>query len=81
MSWFDRLPPAVRHALVGLLAAVIAYATNEYMHWGLDPALYPIIGAALGVAVLWITPLSRQYGIGSKTLEAPTGGPQDEVNA
>lgn len=62
----DRLPPAVRHAIIGLAAAVLAYATDQYMNWGIDPALYPVVGAALTILVLWITPLSRQYGVGSE---------------
>lgn len=81
MGWMDRLPPAVRHGLIGLLAALIAYATNEYVNWGLNPALYPVVGAALGVAVLWVTPLCKQYGVGSSVQPAPTGAAQDEVNA
>lgn len=67
----DNLSPAVRHAIIGLAAAILAYATNEYMNWGLDPSLYPVIGAALTILVLWITPLSRQYGVGSSDPVSP----------
>jgi hypothetical protein len=50
---------------------VLAYATANYTNWGLDEALYPVIGAVLTVLVLWITPLSRQYGVGSGDGSAP----------
>jgi hypothetical protein len=71
-GFLDRVPPAVQHALVGLLAAVIAYAVANYASWGIDPALTPIIGAFLGVIALWITPVTQEYGVGSSTTPDPT---------
>jgi len=72
MSGFlDRMPAALRHAIIGLAAAVLAYATANYTSWGLNEAAYPIIGALLTVLVLWITPASQQYGVGSASVDVP----------
>jgi hypothetical protein len=61
----DKLSPAVRHALIGLIAALLTYATANYTNWGLPAAAYPIVGALLTIAGLWLTPATTQYGVGS----------------
>jgi hypothetical protein len=69
-GWLDKLSPALRHALIGLLAAVLTYATANYTSWGLPAAAYPIIGALLTIAGLWLTPfLTTQYGVGSSKVQ------------
>jgi hypothetical protein len=68
-GWLDRLSPALRHALIGLLAAVLTYVTANYTSWGLPNAAYPIIGALLTIIGLWITPLTGQYGVGSSKVQ------------
>jgi hypothetical protein len=68
-GFLDRLSPAVRHALIGLLAALLTYATANYTSWGLPAAAYPIIGALLTIIGLWITPFTQQYGVGSPTVQ------------
>lgn len=74
MGILDRIPAPIRHALIGLAAALLAYLTANYTTWGLDTALYPLIGAVLTIAALWLTPLTKQYGLFSDT---PTDSPAD----
>ena len=62
----DKLPPGTRHLLIGLLAAVLTALSESVPDLGLHPALAAVTGAALGYAVLVLTPLTKQYGIGSK---------------
>ena len=60
----DLFTPAVRHLCLMLLAALLTWASQEFV-----PHLTGIYGAAAGtlVAILlaWVTPLTRQYGVGS----------------
>ena len=71
-GYHDRLPAPIRHALIGLCAAILTYVTTSYMSWGLDPALYPLIGVVITVLALWITPLTSQYGMFSGNADALT---------
>jgi MFS superfamily sulfate permease-like transporter len=68
-GYLDRLPAPIRHALIGLCAALLTYVTANYANWGLDPALYPLISVVVTIAALWITPLTRQYGLFNTTSE------------
>lgn len=69
----DKLPPGARHLLIGLLAAVLTALSESVPALGLHPALAAVTGAALGYAVLVLTPLTRQYGVGSpRAAERPT---------
>jgi hypothetical protein len=67
-GWLDKLSPAVRHALIGLIAAIITYATANYTSWTIPAATYPIIGALLTIIGLWLTPFTQQYGVGSPNI-------------
>lgn len=62
----DKVSPEVRHFVIGLLAAVLAVASQWIPQLGLHPALAAIVGAGVGYALLYLTPLVKQYGIGSK---------------
>lgn len=58
----DRLNPQWRHFLIGLLAALLAAAGDHVGDLNLNPAVSALVGAALGYALLWVTPLTKQYG-------------------
>ena len=62
----DNVSPQVRHFLIGLLAALLGAASDHIGDLNLNPALGAIVGAGLGYGVLWISGLTRQYGVGSK---------------
>ena len=83
MGILDKVPASIRHALIALAAALIAYAAANYTTWGLSPALYPVIGAAITILGLWATPLTTQYGLFQQSaLPVPAADasmPQDTV--
>jgi hypothetical protein len=62
----DRLPAAARHLLFLLLPVLLAWASSDLLpvlegqfpEWGM-------IWAVVTQALLWATPLTRQYGAGS----------------
>jgi hypothetical protein len=60
----DRLPALLRHAALVALAAVLGVAVEALPSLDLDPVLASIVGAVLTLLVAWVTPLTRQYGIG-----------------
>lgn len=64
---FDTIPKPARHLILLLAPVILGWAGTD-----LVPALqhtnstYAIVGAALlAKVVLWVTPLTRQYGVGS----------------
>jgi hypothetical protein len=60
----DKLSPEARHLMLLLIGAVIAWASTELpMH--LDPLPASLLGAFTTVALAWLTPLTKQYGIGA----------------
>lgn len=70
----DKLPASARHLLFLLLPVLLAWASSDLLpvlegrfpQWG-------IIWAAVTQGLLWATPLTRQYGAGSK----PAGDHED----
>ena len=60
----DKIPAEARHALIMLLAAVLGWASDNVLNLGLNPLLASLLGVVVGTLVLWVTPLTRQYGIG-----------------
>jgi hypothetical protein len=68
-TWFDNLPPAVRHLLFSVIGAVLAvgipYVQTNYTSWNLPPLALSILGMALPVLVAWLTPLTQQYTLGA----------------
>jgi hypothetical protein len=73
----DRIPAPIRHAIIGLVAAIITYVAANYTTWGLPEALYPIFGAVVTVLGLWVTPFTSQYGVGSSTASTDIAAPVD----
>ena len=61
----DRLSPQWRHFLVGLLAAILAAASDHLSDLNLNPLIGAVVGAGLGYVLLWLTPLTKQYGVDS----------------
>ena len=60
----DKLSPEARHLMLLLIGALIAWASTELpMH--LDPLPASLIGAFTTVVLAWLTPITKQYGIGS----------------
>ncbi len=60
----DRLSPEARHLMLLLIGALIAWASTE-LPTQLDPLPASLVGAFTTVALAWLTPLTRQYGIGA----------------
>ena len=60
----DRLSPEARHLLLLLIGALIAWASAE-LPTRLEPLPASLLGAFTTVALAWLTPLTRQYGIGA----------------
>jgi hypothetical protein len=60
----DKIPAEARHILIMLLAAVLGWASDNILNLGLPPLVASLAGVVVGTLILWITPLTRQYGIG-----------------
>lgn len=61
----DRLSPEQRHLALLLIGALIAWASTELpMH--VSPLAASLIGALGAALTAYITPLTRQYGVGRK---------------
>ena len=69
--WLDRLPAAVRHALLMFVGSLLTWAATAVA--GIQIADNPvatgvIVSAAtslVGTAALWYSKLTKQYGIGA----------------
>lgn len=60
----DKIPAEARHILIMLLAAVLGWTSDNVLNLGLNPLFASLLGVIVGTLILWITPLTRQYGIG-----------------
>lgn len=68
--WLDRLPAAVRHALLLFVGSLLTWAATAVA--GVEVADNPVMtgvivsaGTSLvGTATLWFTKLTKQYGSG-----------------
>lgn len=61
-TWFDKLPPAVRHALLLTAGALLTWVGTLIPTL---PSPLPEVGLPLlGMVVLYVTKLTKQYGIG-----------------
>jgi len=60
----DKIPAEVRHILIMLLAAVLGWASDNVLNLGISPLLASLLGVVLGTLILYVTPLTRQYGVG-----------------
>jgi hypothetical protein len=69
----DKLPAAVRHALIALLATLLAWGADALPNLSLPPIATAVLTPLLAILIAWITPLTHQYGIGSGEVST-TGG-------
>ena len=60
----DKLSPEARHLMLLLIGALIAWASTE-LPTQLDPLPASLLGALTTGALAWLTPITRQYGIGA----------------
>jgi hypothetical protein len=60
----DKIPAETRHIVIMLLAAVLGWASDNVLNLGLNPLVASLAGVVISTLVLWVTPLTRQYGIG-----------------
>jgi hypothetical protein len=63
----DKIPAEARHILIMLLAAVLGWASDNILNLGLPPLVASLAGVVVGTLILWVTPMTRQYGIGKDT--------------
>lgn len=75
----DRLPAAVRHAVLVFVGALLAWASTAVLNIQIDnnAVLTGVVTSAgtsaAATAVLWFTKLTKQYGLGAD------GKPLDET--
>lgn len=70
---FDRLWPLLRHLILLLLPVLLGWASADLLPFLQDRfPQWALIWAAVTQAVLWATPLTRQYGAGAR--QADGGG-------
>lgn len=68
----DRLPAIARHLIILLLGALasvlLQWAGTDLVPWlkSLDGPVWSLVGALVAQVVLLLTPLVRQYGVGSQ---------------
>jgi len=70
MTMLDRLPADARHLIIMLMAALLGWASDNVMGFGLSPIISSLLGVVVATGILWVTPLTRQYGVGK---DIPTG--------
>ena len=61
----DYLPTPVRHALIALAGSLLGWATEALPGFNLPAPVAMIAGTVLAVAGMYLTPLTRQYGVGA----------------
>jgi hypothetical protein len=65
LGLLDRVPRIVRHLLIQLAAALLAWGASDLTPWlGQHGGVAAIAGALLGQLLLIVTPLVRSYGVG-----------------
>lgn len=60
----DRLSAEQRHLALLLIAAALAWLATNVPNLNVDPLGASLIGALATAALAYVTPLTRQYGIG-----------------
>lgn len=60
----DKLPAPVRHAIIGLASALLAWAATSIQSLNISPELGVVLGTVLTIATTALTPLTKQYGVG-----------------
>ena len=70
----DRLAPEWRHLILMLAAALLGWASDNVANLGLPPLVASLAGVLVVAVIAWLTPITRQYGIGKDPTHGP-GGP------
>jgi hypothetical protein len=70
LNLLDKVPPAVRHALILLIGAGLSYASAHLPDLHLQQPYPNLLGGALAMLLLIVTPLTSQYGVGKKVDDA-----------
>lgn len=60
----DRLTPEQRHLALLLIGAALAWLSTELPGLDVDPLAASLIGALATAALAYLTPLTKQYGVG-----------------
>lgn len=60
----DSLPAPLRHSLIGLASTLLAFAASASSGLNLAPHYAMVLGTIVTIATTWLTPLTKQYGIG-----------------
>lgn len=64
MNMLDNLPKPLRHAILVFAGSVLAYVTAEVANNDLG-LLTPVAATLITMAGLYLTKLTKQYGVGS----------------
>lgn len=60
----DKIPAEWRHITLMLAAALLGWASDNVLNLGLPPLVASLAGVLVATAIAWLTPITRQYGIG-----------------
>ena len=63
----DKIPAQYRHLVLMVLVPVLAYLSEKAVpQWITDPVVAGLAGVVLTALIAYFTPLTRQYGVGSR---------------
>lgn len=62
----DKLSPAARHLALLVISAVLGWAGTDLVPslQGNNPIIATLVGALVTMLIAYVTPLTRQYGVG-----------------
>ena len=72
MTWFDKITAKYRHLLIVLgvsllgAAALWLQASTDTILDDIPDVFDPFVAGLIGYAILWVTKITRQYGVGSE---------------
>lgn len=62
----DKIAPEWRHLILMLAAALLGWASDNLLNMGLPPMAASMLGVVVAAGIAWLTPITRQYGVGRK---------------
>lgn len=62
----DKLPAPLRHFSLMLISALLGWASTNLADLNLDPLVAGLLGVFVAQALAFVTPLTKQYGVGLK---------------
>jgi len=63
-TWLDKLPAPVRHMLIMSAGILLAWASTQITF--LPAPLPELLGLVLGMSTLYLTKITKQYGLGKE---------------